>query len=120
METFAAFRPDPEAQVIDSFTISWSDLKFYAFPPFICVSKVIQKIIIDGASGILVVPDWPYQVWFNVYKSIVIDEVLLPPRIDLLGLPTNPDLIHPISSSLSLRVGLVSGTALHQRKYHHR
>ena len=86
MENFAAFRPDPEAQVIDSFTISWSDLKFYAFPPFICVSKVIQKIIIDGASGILVVPDWPYQVWFNLYKSIEIDEHDGPARKNLVRL----------------------------------
>ena len=71
-----------------------------------------SKIIIDGASGTLVVPDWPNQVWSNLYKSIVVDEVLLPPRIDLLELPSKLDLVHPMSSSLSLCVGLVSGTVL--------
>ena len=28
---FAAYRPDPEAEVIDAFSISWKEVKFYAF-----------------------------------------------------------------------------------------
>ena len=30
---FAAYRPDPEAETINAFSIQWTNLKFYAFPP---------------------------------------------------------------------------------------
>ncbi len=31
-EKYCAFHPDPDAIVIDAFSISWSNLKFYSFP----------------------------------------------------------------------------------------
>ena len=92
---FAAFRPDPEAELIDAFTTSWADLKFYAFPPFICIPRIIQKINLEGATGILIVPDWPNQCWYNWYLSMVTDEVILYPRNDLLHLPSD----HKMSKS---------------------
>ena len=109
---FAAFRPDPEAYIIDAFTVSWGELAFYAFPPFICVAKVIQKIITERATGILIVPNWLNQPWFNLFQKIIIHEIFLPPRDDLLHLPSNPEISHPMSKSLALRAALVSGTAL--------
>ena len=41
--TYCSFRPDPEASFVDAFTISWSDVHFYCFPPFSCVLRVLQK-----------------------------------------------------------------------------
>ena len=40
---FASFRPDPDAVLINAFSVSWTDLAFYAFPPFICIGRVLQK-----------------------------------------------------------------------------
>ncbi len=113
---FASFRPDPNAEIINAFTIPWDNMDFYAFPPFVCIAKVIQKIVLDEGTGILVVPDWPNQTWYNVYRRIVIYEILLPPRSDLLILPSNPLLLHPLHQSLSLRVGLVTGRDLCQKR----
>ena len=62
---FYAFRPDPDAEAIDAFCMDWANLKFYAFPPFICIDKVLQKIKFENATGILVVPHWPNQHWYN-------------------------------------------------------
>ena len=112
LQRFASFRPDPEAEVIDAFSISWSGLPFYAFPPFICVGRVLQKIRKDKATGIIVVPDWPNQPWYNAYKELVINEFVLLPRRDLLLLPTDQEKQHPMHNSLSLLAGLVSATAL--------
>lgn len=109
---FASYRPDPEAELIDAFSTSWSGLAFYAFPPFICISRVLQKIRKDMASGILVVPDWPNQPWYNVYRELVVTDIILYPREDLLLLPTNKELLHPMHKTLSLRAGLVSATGL--------
>ena len=107
---FVSFRPDQETERVNSFTFSWKTLDFYAFPPFICISKVIQKIIMDKATGLLVVPDWPNQTWYNIYQDIRIHDIVLPPRYDLLHLPNRPSTPHPMWEKLRIRVGLVSGT----------
>ena len=57
LKQFIAYRPDPEAVAINSFSVSWSDLKIYSFPPFSCVCKVLQKITQDQATGLIIVPD---------------------------------------------------------------
>ena len=41
---FLSYRPDPESKTVNVFTQSWTDLKFYAFPPFLCLPRVVQKI----------------------------------------------------------------------------
>ena len=115
LDRFMAFRPDPEAEFIDSFSVPWTDTPFYAFPPFICVGRTLQKIKMDGATGILVVPDWPNQCWYNVYRELVVHEVILHPRSDLLMLPNQPEQLHPLHQTLTLRAGLVSGTGLWDR-----
>ena len=56
---YCSFWPDPEASFIDASTISWTVKKFYSFRPFSCVLRVLQKIIQDTATGVLVVPMWP-------------------------------------------------------------
>ena len=108
---FAAYRPDPEAEVIDAFTFSWTGLEFYAFPPFNCVDRTLQKIVRDGATGILVVPNWPNQFWYHMYLELVIDEILLHPRLDLLYLLNDLRAHHPLHQHLGLRAALVSATS---------
>ena len=58
---FILVRPDPETKGVNAFTLWWENLSFHAFPPFICISKVLQKVWYGKAEGILVVPDWPNQ-----------------------------------------------------------
>ena len=58
---FCSWLPDKEAENVDAFTISWYDLKFYAYPPFALILKNLAKIRQDRASGIVVAPNWPNQ-----------------------------------------------------------
>ena len=53
---FCSWKRDPGAEVVDTFTISWSNLQFYAFPPFSVILRLLQKIKSDGAEGIVVIP----------------------------------------------------------------
>ena len=78
---------------MNAFTQTWTDLKFYAFPPFIYYSKVIQEIWQDGAEGILVVTGSQFS------KMIAKD--VLPPRQDLST--TDPSISHPLHQTLQLR-----------------
>ena len=38
--------------------------KFYCFPPFAYIGKILKKKIADKATGLLVVQNWPTQIWF--------------------------------------------------------
>ena len=106
---FAAYRPDPEAEVIDAFTIPWGSLDFYAFSPFNCVDRVLQKVIKDGAKGILVAPNWANQVWYHMFMDLIVIDIYLPPRLDLLYLSNNVDTRNPLHHELGLRAALISG-----------
>ena len=107
---FISFRPDPDAWGIDAFTYSWKDFKFYAFPPFSLLPKMLQKIYFDKATGILDVPNWPYQCWYSQFQQMLIaDPVFISPKKQLLLLTSQPDKRHPMEKSLARLIGLVTG-----------
>ena len=60
LPVFVSYRPDPDAKIIDAFSIKWTE-SFYAFPPFSIIGRVIQKITLEESTGILIVPFWPTQ-----------------------------------------------------------
>ena len=53
---YVAFRADPGASAIDTFTMNWSDLNFYAFPPFRVIPAVLKEIKEEEATGTCVLP----------------------------------------------------------------
>ncbi|CAB0042934.1 unnamed protein product [Trichogramma brassicae] len=73
-ERFISWKKDPESETVDAFTINWKGLFFYAFPPFSIVLKVLRKIKVDTAEGIVIVPDWPGQPWFPLFKKMLVKE----------------------------------------------
>lgn len=66
-EKYVSWTKDPGSFAVDAFTISWGEFFFYAFPPFILITKVLQKIKAEKAEGIVVVPQWPAQPWFPLF-----------------------------------------------------
>ena len=99
----------PKCQAVYAFTLSWEQLKFYAFPPFSCIPRTMQKIYNDKATGILIVPDWPNQPWYDQYKEMTFKEITLFSRPDLLLLPQNKTTMHPMHKKLQLKAAIVSG-----------
>ena len=76
-KNFISWIPDPKAAVIDAFTVPWTNLNFYAFPPFSQILKVLNKIKREKASGIVVVPDWPSHVWYPLFALLCIQQPLI-------------------------------------------
>ena len=62
VKPFYSMRPDQEAAGCDAFTIDWQEHRFYAFPPFPLIQRVLRKIGEEGATGVIVVPNWPTMV----------------------------------------------------------
>ena len=81
LPVYVSFTPDPYAFWVDSFTLDWSLYKGYIFPPFGIILKVLQKIELDQALCVIIVPLWTSQTWFPKLLKLLIDHpVLLPSR----------------------------------------
>ena len=92
---YISWNPDQKAFAIDAFSISWANIKFYAFPPFSLIGASISKIKQDDASGVMINPLWNTQFWFPMMVSLLQDfPVIFPPNI--LALPVNQDQQHPL------------------------
>ncbi|XP_044179907.1 uncharacterized protein LOC114968520 [Acropora millepora] len=112
LPVFCSFRPDPEASFINAFTISWSNKKLYCFPPFSCILQVLQKVIQDQATCVVVVPDWPTQAWYLLTSLLILPPVKLYPSKNLLRLPATPATVHPLHKNMSLLICLLSSNNL--------
>lgn len=105
---YVSWKKDPFAYNIDAFTLNWSSFYFYAFPPFALILKVLKKIISDQATGIVVVPHWPSQPWYPLFKSLCIKkQIVFPPSKYLLSSPFRST--HPLHQHLSLVACVLSG-----------
>lgn len=106
-DCYVSWKRDPGAYEIDAFTIKWNKYFFYAFPPFALVLKCLRKIIEDNARGILIVPYWPGQPWYPMFKSLVSSEIIyLQPRKNLLLSPSREH--HPLWRNLTLACAILS------------
>ena len=94
---YVSYRPDPHAFAVDAFTLSWEDLKFYAFPPFSVIATVLSKIENEGSEGICVLPDWPTQSWYaKAFQMMRGQPIHLKASPHLLRLPSHPNEKHSI------------------------
>lgn len=108
---YISWQPDPEAMLVDAFTVSWHNMMFYAFPPFSVILKCLRKIITDKATGILVFPYWTGQAWFPLLKKMLISDIIFfDPDENLLHSPFR--MRHPLHGSLSLAAAKLSGQHL--------
>ena len=85
---------------------------FISLPPFCILQRVLQKIDIDQATGIIIVPNWPTQTWWPYLMSMLINyPIILPRKTRTLFLPAQPQDIHPLHKKLELLAYHLSGTS---------
>jgi hypothetical protein len=118
LKPYVSYRPDPEAIAVNAFHISWTHYSLYAFPPFSVIMQVLQKIQEDQATGIVVIPNWPTQVWWTRAMDMLVQQpVLLPRDKHLLFLPSHPEQIHPLHNKLCLLLCHLSGNSSVSRAF---
>lgn len=105
---YVSWTRDPGSIAVDAFTMRWDKFFFYAFPPFILINRVLQKIRAERAEGIVVVPRWPAQPWYPLFLSMLDSDVFTfkANSNTLLSPDREP---HPLWRSLTLEVGKLSG-----------
>ena len=110
---YASWKPDPSATYVDAFSINWSQFaNSYAFPPFCLIARCLQKIVLEQATVILLVPCWHTQMWFTRLLSLLIDQPLFfQVTQNVLTHPLRGN-VHPLSPKLHLLACKVSGNIL--------
>ena len=58
---YYSWRPDPEAEVTDTFTQNWAQARGFANLPWCLISRCLNQIKQQHARVLLVTPLWPYQ-----------------------------------------------------------
>lgn len=108
-EKFVSWKPEPESYAIDAFSISWTNIKLYCFPPFRVIPAVLQKMVVENAKGILVMPNWPTQPYYaTVMKMLIAKPLNVHRRKTLLQLQGKNE-IHKIWDKLDMLICLLSG-----------
>ena len=96
LPVYCSWRPDPQAKVVDAFSVLWSQDCPYLSLPFNLIGRALTKICQEELEyACLIAPVWPAQVWYpQLLKMLVGNPVLLPMEQDLLLDPgSNP---HPL------------------------
>lgn len=70
------------------------------------IPKVLQKLEQDKATGIVVIPRWPTQVWYSMAMRMLIScPVLLQHNARLLLLPSHPQKVNFLADLVKSGVG---------------
>lgn len=82
---YIAWKPDPEAFLVDAFKHPWKSLgNCYGNPPFNQFGRILAKIRKERIRMTIIAPIWPNQPWFPDLLSMMIDyPILLPDQEDL-------------------------------------
>lgn len=109
---YCSWKPDPNANYVDAFTVNWNKFSNpYIFPPFSVIGKCLQKICADRAKAIFVAPLWPTQPWYPKLMSMLTAVPLVLPE-GVLKLPFKPNLVHKQHKTLRLIACHLSGNYL--------
>ena len=108
---------DSEAWRTDTFSFSWSQLFAYIFPPFSIILRVLNKIEMDEADCVVIVPCWKTQVWFPKLVALMIDvPILLIGSKQVLQHPHHPH-PHPILNKSRMIACHLSGKSCKQAAF---
>jgi len=115
-KTYASWKPDPGAAIVDSFNADWKMFYFYAFPPFSMIMKALVKMKEDRASGVLICPLWPTQPWYpKLMRMLTCVPLLLP--LNVISLPFSRKTTHKQHKTLRLIACQLSGNSSHAEDF---
>ena len=113
---YCSWHQEADTFCVDAFTLKWTNFKFFAFPPFSMILRVLRKIKNDLAQGIVVAPYWPSQPWYPLWADMLLGHpIYFEPNYDLLISPCR-DVRHPLASKMWLMAGMLSGRPLIEKE----
>ena len=117
LQSYVSWKLDQQAVHTNAFTLQWTNLKAYAFPPFALILRVLNKIKNDAAQVILVTPKWPTQSWWPIALHLSFrPPIIITPRDDLL-IRKPGNIKHPLRKTLHLVAWSLSGDPILNRTF---
>ena len=117
LDRYVSWRPDPDAEAIDAFSVNWNGKYIYCFPPFSLMGRLVQKSRQDQADVLLVAPLWVTQNFYtSVLEMLTMDPYILRVEQDTLTLPQTQK-VHPLTNKLHLMLCRISGDPLKSENY---
>jgi len=117
IQRYVSWKPDPEAEAVNAFSLDWSRDLMYAFPPFSLIGQTLQKVREDQAEMVLVAPLWTTQNWYPVVMTMLTDfPYIVKVKKDTLTLPQTQK-VHPLADHLHLMVCRLSGKSLRNEEF---
>ena len=83
-----------KALAIDALSMDWNHLHAYAFPPFILIPAVLQKIRQQRCRIVLIAPFWPQQQWFSELLLLLVSAPIRLPLIPRLLTQSKGRFVH--------------------------
>ena len=78
---YVSYRADPTCLYTDYLSrTAPTGENVWAFPPFCLIGRLLAKVARERSTISICVPHWPYQPWWPVAASMLIDYPLLLPR----------------------------------------
>ena len=102
---FMSWKPCINSLHIDAFTVSWTNIKGFLFPPFSLISRTIKKMYDDQVENICgIFPLWQTKSWWPSLMRLIQGPVKILPKeaVSRLRLPWDHSLKHPMKSQLHL------------------
>nr|XP_025045344.1 uncharacterized protein LOC112547415 [Pelodiscus sinensis] len=93
----------------DAFLLHWGMAVLYAFPPTVLIPRVLEKINVDKARVILLVPAWARQPWFSMLYQMSVKTPYPLPSLPNLLTQDNGSLSHPRPEVLHLTAWMLAG-----------
>ena len=72
---------DNKTLAIDALSMDWNHLHAYAFPPFILIPAVLEKIRQHQCRIVLTAPFWSQQQWFSELLLLLVSALICLPLI---------------------------------------
>ena len=113
---FVSWKPDPQAEAVDAFSLQWNIVRGYALLPFCLLGRCLSQVLRQQVPYlVLVVPVWKSQPWYPLLLDLLVDfPVLIPQSPNLL---TREGVSHPLTH-LQLGGWLISGNSMRREVFH--
>lgn len=116
-DLYVSWKIDPDTLTIDVFTINWSCVVLLRVPPILVIWKTLQKIVTEQAKGIVVIPMWPTQPWYPIFRQLLVsDLILFKPNENVVISHSSKTKIH---DNLTLAAGVLCGRRFWGEAYPH-
>ena len=109
---------DYKALAIDALSMDWNHLHAYAFPPFILIPAVLEKIRQHQCRIVLIAPFWPQQQWFSEFLLLLVSALIRLPLIPRLLTQSKGRFVHQNLPILDLHTWELSNNQSEIRNFH--